>query len=55
MSQQMSLAFSIGKDKRSDISNSPGKKFVPGPGTHNPSFNITANNEPKWVIGTSQR
>jgi hypothetical protein len=55
MSQAMSLAFSIGKDKRTDISNSPGKKFVPGPGTHNPTFNLTGHHEPKWVIGTSQR
>jgi len=54
-SQTMSLAFSIGKDKRTDISNSPGKKFVPGPGTHTPSFNVTGHAEPKWVMGTSRR
>ncbi len=55
MSTSMSRAFSIGKEKRSEMTNSPGAKFVPGPGTHNPKNTYTMRGDPKWVFGTGKR
>lgn len=51
----MSLAFSIGKEKRAEMTTSPNAKFVPGPGTHQPKTSFTDKATPKWVFGTGKR
>jgi len=51
----MSLAFSIGKQKRAEMTTSPNAKFVPGPGTHEPKTSFTDKAPPKWIFGTGKR
>ena len=50
-----SKAFSIGKEKRAQLTTSPNAKFVPGPGTHEPTDAIAVKAAPKWVFGSSKR
>ena len=50
----MVQAFSIGKDVRKDLSDSPMKKLVPGPGTYD-GMHDTKKAAPKWGFGSSMR
>ena len=47
----MVSAYSIGKGKRKDISDSPMTKLVPGPGTY-AQENKTLRQPPSWGFGT---
>lgn len=51
----MSRAYSMGKQKRAEMTTSPNAKFVPGPGTHEPRDLISTKQAPKWVFGSSKR
>ena len=51
----MSRAFSIGKEKRAQLTTSPNAKFVPGPGTHEPRDAMASKAAPKWVFGSGKR
>ena len=50
-----SRAFSIGKEKRAQLTTSPNAKYVPGPGTHQPRDGLSTKAAPKWVFGSSKR
>ena len=50
-----SKAFSIGKEKRAQLTTSPNAKFVPGPGSHEPRDVVSAKAAPRWVFGSSKR
>lgn len=54
VNQPHSLAFSIGKSKRSDIANSPMSKIVPGPGVYEQE-NKCLKAAPKWGFGSGTR
>jgi len=49
-----STFYSIGKGKRTDFSQTPMSKFVPGPGAYSVHYN-THRNLPKWGFGSSKR
>ncbi len=51
----MVQAYSIGKDKRKDIANSPMAKIVPGPGTYKQEKQTVLNQSPSWGFGTGKR
>ena len=50
-----SKAFSIGKEQRAQLTTSPNAKFVPGPGSHDPTDKSSTRAAPKWVFGSSKR
>ena len=51
----MVQAFSIGKERRGEISVSPNSKFVPGPGTYRYTASVGKKDDPKWKFGSGKR
>ena len=49
-----SVAFSMGKSKRPDLSAST-KKFVPGPGNYSAKTHYTSQQFPSWGFGSGKR
>ena len=51
----MALAYSIGKQKRSEVEVSPNSKFVPGAGSYSPGRKLHQQDAPRWAFGSSKR
>ena len=49
------VAFSVGRAKRPEMTVSANSKFVPGPGTHNVTTSSVSRADPSWGFGSGVR